>query len=329
MELDAFVPPLIRLCTRANKINVQRATQCLLQMVRSHPQSYRQIPRLAECMRTGQNKSQRYSVIQALAEMLQLHEWRPLEDYCADIEASLRMGLTDAESTVREVSRGAYQRYKDMFPQRTDAFESSLPPSTRKYLSVQQKAPVERKPIVAVRRAQSMKEPASSASSTTSLTANLSTSEKAQQPRPATVTSSLPPKTPQRLHSMPIRMTTPAATEESQHHFGNFNGSGAMGGQQHFGGGGAARAAPPQRLPFSQMKAQRILPTSRMGEERKDTPNAAAAAMLLPKGAQRMFPSRSISMDKLDVAASSSSVGGVLDSVRSTPGKDHHMDYVL
>ena len=117
---DGFVMPLFKLCSRANKINMQRASRCLYAMI-EHAGVVRLMPRLIEVAKSP-NKSLRAVAATSLQYMLKFNSVAKVQEHVDDLEAALKLALTDAESLVRDQARLTYPLYRDVFPFRSAAY---------------------------------------------------------------------------------------------------------------------------------------------------------------------------------------------------------------
>lgn len=115
---DIFLNPLLKLCTRTNRVMVQRATKTLHQIIKS-TNPIKIIPRFVDAATSSQSKSLRVIVAAALKMILETcHVHSVTMEIVEDIEKIIRAGLTDAESAVRESSRASYHLYCEMFAER-------------------------------------------------------------------------------------------------------------------------------------------------------------------------------------------------------------------
>ncbi|KAG9125291.1 hypothetical protein FRC07_008212 [Ceratobasidium sp. 392] len=138
--ISIFVPTLIKLLGRTNKVFLSRATAGLQSIISNCPH-----PRiLLELRIMVTDKSAGLRVIVAAAILQCLSEW----DWSApsfaakvgEVESFIRSAGTDSNVEVRKTARQTFDLYKQMFPDRVDDFLEPLTPTIKRYLDIKSKA---------------------------------------------------------------------------------------------------------------------------------------------------------------------------------------------
>ena len=131
--VQLFVPAVLRVLTRPNKVFVTRAQTCLLHVI-----EYCHLPSIVPHLREAvKDKSQalRLGAIEATLHLLN-HFERQLLDVrvtsstlvsrhrgnAEDIESIIRDTACDANPSVRQVSRATFEKYSDSWPDRVAAY---------------------------------------------------------------------------------------------------------------------------------------------------------------------------------------------------------------
>ncbi|KAG9077940.1 hypothetical protein FS749_010132, partial [Ceratobasidium sp. UAMH 11750] len=147
--ISLFVPTLIKLLGRTNKVFVSRATAGLQSIISNCPH-----PRILielRSMVTDKSAGLRVIVARALLQCLTEWDWS-VSSFAAkigEIESFIRSTGTDSNVEVRKIARQAFDLYKEMFPDRVDDFLEPLTPIIKRYLDIKPKAaggPAARKP---------------------------------------------------------------------------------------------------------------------------------------------------------------------------------------
>jgi hypothetical protein len=113
---ELFIPPLLRLCTRANKVFVTCAHNTLKSLIEyAGVQSI--VPLLLESM-SSPSKTLRTCSAECLFHVLQVNSEQKLENYVEAIESMIRQGSIDQISDVRSMSKKSFDLYKAKFPNR-------------------------------------------------------------------------------------------------------------------------------------------------------------------------------------------------------------------
>ncbi|CAG8441050.1 6958_t:CDS:2 [Diversispora eburnea] len=135
---DMFVPAILKLCTRTNKIFINRARKCMSTIIRDC-----QIPSLItkfkESMQ-GQSKTLRTSAAEFTLTSIEVSDVGNLNNYISDLEWIIREGAVDSTPAVRSVTKKIFEVYKIKFDLRLDDFVNTLPFQVKKNLGVQDRS---------------------------------------------------------------------------------------------------------------------------------------------------------------------------------------------
>ncbi|CAL1714115.1 unnamed protein product [Somion occarium] len=139
--IPLFLPTLLTLCTRPNKVVMSRAKACILGIIES-TQAPTILSYLAE---SAKDKSATLRLAAAECALACLNGFNPpdleKETRAREVEALIKCTATDASADVRKVSRKIFDAYKILLPNRVDGFTSPLTPTIRKYLDIRSRAP--------------------------------------------------------------------------------------------------------------------------------------------------------------------------------------------
>ncbi|OCB87361.1 hypothetical protein A7U60_g5501 [Sanghuangporus baumii] len=143
-----FVPTLLTLAARSNKIFIARAKACLLAIV-ENCQSPAILPLLRHAI-SDKSVALRLTVVELVVACLNCFNPPDLEapNRPEDIEIVIRATARDPSADIRKSSRKAFEAYKILFPSRVDAFVAPLTPTMKKYLDVKSAAANQRKPLL-------------------------------------------------------------------------------------------------------------------------------------------------------------------------------------
>lgn len=134
--VSTFVPPLIQICGRTNKVAIARAKKCLI-LISKHCR----LPSLLPYLREGaQSRSSTLRNI-SIEVMLNLLESAENADASfgrrvGDIEHVIRLTATDRDPEVRQWCRKTFDLYIVQWPGRVTDFTAAFTPTTRKYLAI-------------------------------------------------------------------------------------------------------------------------------------------------------------------------------------------------
>ncbi|CAE6431343.1 unnamed protein product [Rhizoctonia solani] len=137
--IGVFVPTLIKLLGRTNKVFISRATAALHAIISHCPH-----PRILVELRVMVNdKSAPLRVLVAGAVLLCITQWDwSIPSFAAkagDIEIVIRTFGTDSNVEVRKVTRQIFDQYKQEFPDRVESFLEPLTPVIKRYLDIKAK----------------------------------------------------------------------------------------------------------------------------------------------------------------------------------------------
>ncbi|CCM06366.1 uncharacterized protein FIBRA_08624 [Fibroporia radiculosa] len=137
--IPLFLPTLLALCARSNKVFVSRARSCLLSLI-EHTRSPTILPYLAE---SSKDKTVSLRIAAAEGILACLNCFNPpdleKEPRAREVEAIIRSTATDASADVRKIGRQIFEAYRVLLPQRLDRFTQPLTPTIRKYLDIKPK----------------------------------------------------------------------------------------------------------------------------------------------------------------------------------------------
>ncbi|KAJ3117157.1 hypothetical protein HK098_006355 [Nowakowskiella sp. JEL0407] len=132
--VDSFVPPVLKIATRANRVFVASSTQCLMVLV-EHTGCTSIIPFLVESVKNP-SKTLRIAAMDTLLKFMNTQSSDRYDNLVDLVEAAIRIGIVDSTPVVRETCRKIFEIYKEIFPYRVDGFVSPLNDITKKYLKI-------------------------------------------------------------------------------------------------------------------------------------------------------------------------------------------------
>jgi CLASP N terminal len=112
--VDVFVPCLLKLCGRANKVFVSRASTAL-QKVLQVCLPLRLFPKLQTLMQQSTNKNVVLIAATAVQTLIIESAATDLQPYLDVLTVVLQAGLKDASSDVRVVSFHSFQHFQSLF----------------------------------------------------------------------------------------------------------------------------------------------------------------------------------------------------------------------
>lgn len=149
--MPLFLPPLILLCGRANKVVVSRAKTCILAIIGT-TQLPGILPHLTQFVK---EKSPAIRLMVAEGTHCCLKCFNPpdleKETHAREVESIIRSAVRDANADVRKVGKDVFQSYKVLLPHRVErcvycarltlsadhvSFAAPLTPTVRKYLQL-------------------------------------------------------------------------------------------------------------------------------------------------------------------------------------------------
>ncbi|MCO5588160.1 hypothetical protein L7F22_042115 [Adiantum nelumboides] len=133
--ISTFVPPLLQLCARTNKVALIRAKKCLL-LIAKHCKLASLLPLLRDAARDKSITLRNVSVEVTLMLVESIENLERLERRVGDIEIIIKSTATDRDPEVRQWSKRMFELYVERFPYRVEEFTAPLTPTTRRYLAL-------------------------------------------------------------------------------------------------------------------------------------------------------------------------------------------------
>ncbi|KAI0342070.1 hypothetical protein BDW22DRAFT_1358197 [Trametopsis cervina] len=134
--LSIFVPTLLTLSSRTNKVFASHARVCLNTII-SSTQSPHILPFLVQNVE-DRSTSLRFTVAEAALTCLNSVNPPDLRrvDRAKEVEILVKVTATDASADIRRLGRQLFDAYQVLLPERVDHFTASLAPTVRKYLGI-------------------------------------------------------------------------------------------------------------------------------------------------------------------------------------------------
>ncbi|KAI5983973.1 clasp N terminal-domain-containing protein [Pisolithus albus] len=134
--ISLFVPTLLGLCGRTNKIFTSRAKCCILTII-EHTQLPSILHYLAD-MATQKSALQRLTAAEAVLACLNCLNPPDLEKETRArlVEDFIKVTARDASPDVRKASKQIFGAYKTLMPARVENFVNPLTPTVKKYLDI-------------------------------------------------------------------------------------------------------------------------------------------------------------------------------------------------
>ncbi|KIJ26549.1 hypothetical protein M422DRAFT_192044, partial [Sphaerobolus stellatus SS14] len=116
-----FVPSILRLSSRTNKVYVSRAEKTLAMIITYCPLPAI-VPQLLIACKESKVVTGRIAGAEGVLRALNKWDWtqNPMKAKIGDIEDMLRLTGKDKDPTVRQLSRKIFDAYKALFPDRLD-----------------------------------------------------------------------------------------------------------------------------------------------------------------------------------------------------------------
>lgn len=133
--ISTFIPPLLQLCARTNKVALVRAKKCLL-LIAKHCKLASLLPYLRDAARDKSITLRNVAVEVTLMLVESIENIEKLERRVGDIESIIKSTATDRDPEVRQWSKRMFELYGERFPYRLDEFTAPLTPTTRRYLAL-------------------------------------------------------------------------------------------------------------------------------------------------------------------------------------------------
>lgn len=124
--LSLFLPTLLTLCGRPNKVFVTRARACLFNIIEST-----QSPQiLTYLLRCSEDKSISLRLAVAEAALICLQSFNPpdiqRDSRAQEIETLIKFTATDANADIRKIGRDIFQSYSILLPTRVEQYVDQL-----------------------------------------------------------------------------------------------------------------------------------------------------------------------------------------------------------
>ncbi|KAF9500377.1 hypothetical protein BDN71DRAFT_1585905 [Pleurotus eryngii] len=138
--LSTYLPPLLVLCGRTNKVVLNRARTCIRSIIENT-----QLPGILPIlMHDAQDKSVTLRLVVAESILACLSILNPpdleREVRAKEIESSIRFAANDASADVRKVGKQLFAAYQVLLPDRVERFSAPLSPTIKKCLGITSKA---------------------------------------------------------------------------------------------------------------------------------------------------------------------------------------------
>lgn len=135
--VSLFVPTLLGLCGRTNKVFTSRAKSCILTII-----EHTQLPSILHYLvDMAAQKSALHRLAAAEAVLACLNSLNPpdleKETRARLVEDFIRVTARDASPDVRKASKRIFAAYKTLMPARVENFVNPLTPTVKKYLDIQ------------------------------------------------------------------------------------------------------------------------------------------------------------------------------------------------
>ncbi|TFK22596.1 hypothetical protein FA15DRAFT_657432 [Coprinopsis marcescibilis] len=134
--VSVFLPALVALCGRTNKVITNRTRSCITYIVES-TQLASVLPYFTQQM--GEKSiTIRLVAVESVLACMKCCNPPDLEreSRASEIEAIIRKAAKDANADVRKRGRDIFEAYKILLPQRVEKFTAPLTPTMRKYLDI-------------------------------------------------------------------------------------------------------------------------------------------------------------------------------------------------
>ncbi|KAL7423510.1 hypothetical protein Q5752_001090 [Cryptotrichosporon argae] len=130
-----YLPPLVRLLARPNKVYLKRSEKCLATII-----THCQLPSILVHLRGGlDDRSDQCKRACAGGFERAVTEW-PREIWSdkevETLEACVRKMATDRDAEVRKIAKRVWGRFMEVWPERVEEFAAPLTPTIRRYLDI-------------------------------------------------------------------------------------------------------------------------------------------------------------------------------------------------
>lgn len=132
--IPVFVPTLLLICARTNKVAVKRAERSLHFIIK-HCKSASIVGYLRQAM-GDKGQGLRVVASAALVAVLENGERERLGRKASEVEGCIRSGATDRDPEVRQNTKRLFELYVQLWPERVEGFTKPMTPTIRRYLSL-------------------------------------------------------------------------------------------------------------------------------------------------------------------------------------------------
>ncbi|KAJ1982532.1 hypothetical protein H4R35_000255 [Dimargaris xerosporica] len=133
--IDVFVPALMKLCSRTNKVFVTRAKRCMIGLIGAC-QMTEALSQYHEALKST-NKTLRECAVEFVLTTVQSASPDALNAMHLDtVELAIKDAILDSAPKVRDMAKQCYKAYGKAYPTRLSAFHDTLSATARKYLSI-------------------------------------------------------------------------------------------------------------------------------------------------------------------------------------------------
>lgn len=132
--VNVYVPPLLQICARTNKVALKRAEKCL-HLIAQHCQLLSLLPLLREACR-DKVYTLRSSAVSSTVILIDSAGRDRLNRKVADIETIIKISATDSNPEVRQHSKQLFSQYVESWPERVESFTAPFSPTIRRYLAL-------------------------------------------------------------------------------------------------------------------------------------------------------------------------------------------------
>ncbi|KAG6857252.1 hypothetical protein H0H87_007085 [Tephrocybe sp. NHM501043] len=134
--LQIFLPTLLSLCGRTNKVIITRSRACITTII-----EMTQLPSIISYfLQAIEDKSSSIRFTAAEGTLTCVNCFNPpdleKDARASEIEKVIRMAAKDAQADIRVVGRKLFEAYRLVLPNRVDGFTGPLSPTTKKYLDI-------------------------------------------------------------------------------------------------------------------------------------------------------------------------------------------------
>ncbi|KAF8590933.1 hypothetical protein K439DRAFT_1119805 [Ramaria rubella] len=132
-----FVPHILRLSTRTNKVYVTRS-QAGVALIIGYCHIPSIMPHLLAACKDSKIVTGRAVAVEGMLRCLNKWDWtqKDIKAKVSDVEEVIKVTGRDKDAAIRQTSRKVFEAYKTLFPERIDEFIAPLTPVMRKYLDI-------------------------------------------------------------------------------------------------------------------------------------------------------------------------------------------------